>query len=270
MAVAPPFSFNYDCIRVVVAGSAFSSVTTAIECRKKGLFYSGIVKTASREFPKDYLDDPSKYAGRGNHMTLTTTIENCKLIALGWKDKTIKKFISTCGTTQPDKPHEKHHYTRDGDVVVSEVPRPQLVSQYFDAASKIDVHNHLRQGLLNIEDVWGTQTWRHHLAATLFGVTVTDALIAYNYEHSASHTMRDFVNELALSLIFNEMEGYDTVQQRRQFGESVPPTAPPPVPHMAIPFHTHPLENCNNCPCTRGKCWLRMEHIEYVCAVMFV
>ena len=56
--------------RIVVADSAFSSVTTAIECRKKGLFYSGIVKTASCEFPKDYLDDPSKYAGRGNHMTL--------------------------------------------------------------------------------------------------------------------------------------------------------------------------------------------------------
>ena len=43
--------------RIVVADSAFSSVITAIECRKKGLFYSGIVKTASQEFPKDYLDD---------------------------------------------------------------------------------------------------------------------------------------------------------------------------------------------------------------------
>ena len=93
--------------RIVVADSAFSSVTTAIECRMKALFYCGIVKTASREFLKDYLDDPSKYAGRGNHMTLTT-IENCKLIALGWKEKTIKKFISTCGTTQPAKPHQKH------------------------------------------------------------------------------------------------------------------------------------------------------------------
>ena len=173
--------------RIIVADSAFSSVTTAIECRKKGLFYSGIVKTASREFPKDYLDDPSKYAGRGNHMTLTTTIENCKLIALGWKDKTIKKFISTCGTTQPGKPHQRYHYTRDGDVIVSEVPRPQLVSQYFDAASKIDVHNHLRQGLLNIEDAWGTQTWWHRLAATFIGVIVTDVLISLFNPHRIIH-----------------------------------------------------------------------------------
>ena len=47
--------------RIVVGDSAFSSVTTAIECQKKGLFYSGIVKTASKEFPKDYLSDVSRY-----------------------------------------------------------------------------------------------------------------------------------------------------------------------------------------------------------------
>ena len=73
--------------------------------------------------------------------------------------------------------HQKYHYTRDGDVVISEVPRPQLVSLYFDAASKIDVHNHLRQGLLNIEDAWGTQTWWQGLAATFIGVIVTDAFL---------------------------------------------------------------------------------------------
>ena len=65
--------------------------------------------------------------------------------------------------------------------------------------------------------------------------------------------MHDFVNELALSLIFNEMEGYDTVQQRRQSGESVPPTAPPPVPHMAIPFHAHPLRKLSQLSMYKGK-----------------
>ena len=115
------------------------------------------------------------------------------------------------------------------------------------------MHNHLRQGLLNIEDAWGTQTWWHRLAAKFIGIIVSDALIAYNYEYSVSHTMRDFVNELALSLIFNEMEGHDTVQQRRQSGESVPPTAPPPVPHMAIPFHAHPLRKLVQLSLYKGK-----------------
>ena len=137
--------------RIVVGDSAFSSVTTAIECQKKGLFYSGIVKTASKEFPKDYLSDVSRYPVKGEHVSLTTVVENCKLLAVGWKDKTVKTFISTCGTTLPGQPHQKYRYSHNGDLIVTEINRPQLVSQYFGAASKIDVHNHFRQGLLNIE-----------------------------------------------------------------------------------------------------------------------
>ena len=82
--------------RIVVGDSAFSSVTAAIECQKKGLFYSGIVKTASKEFPKDYLSNVSRYPAKGDHVSLTTVVENCKLlhVAVGWKDKTVKMFIS--------------------------------------------------------------------------------------------------------------------------------------------------------------------------------
>ena len=42
--------------------AAFASVTKAIECKKCGLFFTGILKTASREFSKEYLSDPSKYS----------------------------------------------------------------------------------------------------------------------------------------------------------------------------------------------------------------
>ena len=141
--------------RILVADSAFSSVTTAIECKKCGLFFTGILKTASREFPKEYLSDSSKYNSKGNHVCLSTIMDNCSLIAIGWRDKTIKTFISTCGTTLPGQPHQKHRYTKDGELTTSEVQCPQMVSQYFSAACKIDVHNHLRQGLLAIEEKHG-------------------------------------------------------------------------------------------------------------------
>ena len=140
--------------RIVVGDSTFSSIKTAIECQKKGLFYSGIVKT---DFAKDYLSDVFRYPAKGDHVSLTTVVENCKLLAVGWKDKTFKMFISTCGITLPGQPHQKYRYFHDGDVVVTEINRPQLVSQYFGAASKIDVHNHFR--LLIMETAWGTQTW---------------------------------------------------------------------------------------------------------------
>ena len=129
--------------RIVIGDSAFSSVTTAIECCKCGLFYTGVLKTASREYPRDYLNDTSKYTSRGDHICLTSIIDGCSLIALGWKDKTVKTFVSTCGTTLPGKPHQKHRYSHSGAIITTEVQRPQLASQYFSAAGKIDTHNHL-------------------------------------------------------------------------------------------------------------------------------
>ena len=47
-----------------------------------------------------------------------------------------------------------------------------------------------------------TQTWWHCLAATFFGVVVTDAFIAYNYEHHSEMTIRNFVKEVTISLLF--------------------------------------------------------------------
>eukprot|EP00731_Ephydatia_muelleri_P003545 Em0001g3545a len=231
--------------RIIVADSAFSSVTTAIELKKCGLLFTGVVKTASREFPKEYLNDACTYRHEGDHICLTTIIDNCNLIALGWKDKTIKSFVSTCGTTQPGEPHKKHRYSKEGDIITTEIPRPQLVSQYFSASSKIDVHNHLRQGLLNIEDAWGTQTWWHRLAATFVGITVIDAMLAYNYERRVdAKSVEDFANDLALSLIFNKFDGYELVSRRRLSDEPI--AAEPPIP--AVPFEAHPLKSLLTLP----------------------
>ena len=60
-----------------------------------------------------------------------------------------------------------------------------------------------------------TQTWWHRLAATFFGVVVTDAFIAYNYEHSREMTIRNFAKEVTISLLFNTFDGSDMVPQRR-------------------------------------------------------
>eukprot|EP00731_Ephydatia_muelleri_P012032 Em0006g926a len=231
--------------RIIVADSAFSSVTTAIELKKCGLLFTGVVKTASREFPKEYLNDACKYRHKGDHICLTTIIDNCNLIALGWKDKTIKSFVSTCGTTQPGEPHKKHRYSKEGDIITTEIPRPQLVSQYFSASSKIDVHNHLRQGLQNIEDAWGTQTWWHRLAATFVGITVIDAMLAYSYERRVdAKSVEDFANDLALSLIFNKFDSYELVSRRRLSDEPI--AAEPPIP--VVPFEAHPLKSLLTLP----------------------
>ena len=60
------------------------------------------------------------------------------------------------------QPHTKKRYRVSEDGESSEtfyktVKRPKLVEEYFDSASKIDVHNHLRQGSLALEEACGTR-----------------------------------------------------------------------------------------------------------------
>ena len=43
--------------RAVSADSAFASVATAVACRKNGLHFTGLVKTATRMYPKQYIDE---------------------------------------------------------------------------------------------------------------------------------------------------------------------------------------------------------------------
>jgi len=50
--------------RIVCGDSAFASVKTAVELRKRGLHFAGLVKTAHRKFPKRFLDQ-AQIADRG-------------------------------------------------------------------------------------------------------------------------------------------------------------------------------------------------------------
>ena len=43
--------------RAISADSAFASVITAVACRQNGMHFTGSVKTATRMFPKQYLDE---------------------------------------------------------------------------------------------------------------------------------------------------------------------------------------------------------------------
>ena len=55
--------------------------------------------------------------------------------------------------------HKKRLYTQGHDgaeAYYKEVERPRIVADYFDVAQKIDVHNHVRQGSLCLEEVLGT------------------------------------------------------------------------------------------------------------------
>ena len=75
------------------------------------------MKTASKEFPKKYLNTV-EMAERGGHVVVTSEAEGVELIACLWKDggknkktKEIirKNIIGSCGTTLPGEPHTVDH-----------------------------------------------------------------------------------------------------------------------------------------------------------------
>ena len=179
-----------------------------MELGKRGLFLQGIVKGATKEYPAKYLD--TLQYEKGDHHVATSTIEGIPMLALGWQDRTLKKFLATCGTTVEGHPHKKKRYRVSEDGKSSEaffktVRRPKLVEEYFDSASKIDIHNHLRQGSLALEEAWGTKKWYHRVFSTILGMVEVDTFLAYRALHADGHTInhREFTEQLALALIHN-------------------------------------------------------------------
>ena len=84
--------------RTVIGDSAFASFSTCVSLLSMGLFFIGIVKTASAKFPKAFLNAwEATKPTRGSTMFLSTIamINNIshKILAVGWKCKMVKCFF---------------------------------------------------------------------------------------------------------------------------------------------------------------------------------
>ena len=210
--------------RVIHADSAFSSTRTAIACLTWGLHFMGTVKTASREFPKKYLQSFEKDHGarclhpRGGFKLMKSSrgrdgsrnINDKDIFGLAWYDKRTKFLISTVGTTIQGEPSSRPRHSRevvDGQYVTrlsqKKVPRPMMIQEFFDCFSNIDVHNHYRQGSLAMEKSWKTHKWYHRIFTTVFGMCVVDAFYAWKYECHKKMEFTEFTSTLAHELVHN-------------------------------------------------------------------
>lgn len=209
--------------RTVIADSAFSSVKTAEALLQRGLHFIGCVKTASRRFPMAYCTEFFKDAAnlRGQHCTLQSEVPcaggaTAPIFAVSWKDKKMKNFIASRGTTLQGSPHLRlrHRRPTEGEAGHTireqlEVARPAVVEKYFQGFSAIDVHDHYRQGSLGMEMYWPTKTWWHRLFSTIFGMICTDSYLAYCHEFKMAHPhgmgtklrFDDFLGHVAFNLI---------------------------------------------------------------------
>ena len=167
-----------------------------------------------------------------------------------WLVRVVKAFVATSGTTVPAlTPVIKQHYRLvDGEVEIyyKTIPQPSLVYDYFQAAKAIDVHNHLRQGSLALEQVWQTQCWWHRTFATLLGMTATDAFRAYQYFYrpSPETTLKKFVSKLAVQLATNNVDAGPAMGLRgtRKDTAEPPSTGAPTRPMSTLPCYSRVLK----------------------------
>jgi hypothetical protein len=153
--------------RIVIGDSWFASAKTAIQLHKRGLYFLGIIKTAPKNYPiaEARRRCPSE---RGKCAIATTKINDMNLTCVAWRDKKVQ-------------PVKKRRTDESGKIIKKEVPRPKIVEEYFDGAPSIDIHNHIRQSGIALEEIWNTQKWHHRMFASLFGIIETDAYLAFKY-----------------------------------------------------------------------------------------
>lgn len=175
---------------VVIADSYFASFQTAVALLTVGLWFIGMLKTASAGFCKLYLHGRAWERGgevkRGDTLHVETEVKvggvMRKVYGHSWNEPGTegvpkKVMISTSGDSLPAQ------FAIDEETGVSVpitrfVPNPKVVKQFFDAPCAIDVHNHLWQGVMAIEDHVGTQDHVFLLFCTIFGMCIAAGLRA--------------------------------------------------------------------------------------------
>jgi hypothetical protein len=195
-----------------------------------------------------------EFEGRGDHVAVSAKVKGVPVFAVSWLDGTRKDIVSTCGTTLPGpalvRTRKKIYVDPIHGVyqenVEKSTPRCSLVARYFDNFHLIDVHDHMRQGVLGLEMHWRTLNWTHRIFGTLIGIIVTDTFYLHRAmfeEEMKSVSLLDFVDKLAFQLIFGRREDRTESygKRRRLSTDSVPEkkNAPIPVlrPLLDLPYY---------------------------------
>ena len=214
--------------KLVVGDSYFASVTTAIELKKIGLRFIGVVKTATRQFPMAYLQAIPLLDGKGDMRGLMSTDAptNTKLLAFTWVDRERRFFISTAGSLSPGAPIYRERWRQvDNDINVPAVKvqihidQPVACELYYNSCGKVDQHNRGRQADLMLERKLGTHDWDTRANHSIFGMVVVDAFkLALGCQGNKCMKIRDFLEVLAAQLIDNTFDTIDLRPRTRRSG----------------------------------------------------
>ena len=213
--VLPWFGTN----RIVCADSYFASVGAAKELYRNGLRFIGVVKTATRGFPKSYLTNVELHERGDFHAVASnrTNVLDPDMAAFVWMDRERRYFISTAGTLSEGTPYTRCRWRQVNRVpnappekVIMTIKQPQIAEVYYSTCGMIDRHNRYRQDDLRIEKKVETKDWSMRVNLSIFSMIVVDTWLVYNAFKNVPEITRqkeisqkDFYTLLAEELIDN-------------------------------------------------------------------
>lgn len=214
--------------RLICADSYFASVGAVEELARMRLRFIGVVKTATRRFPMQYLST-RVFHNRGERHGIVgkDADNNINMMAFVWLDRERRYFVCSAGSLAEGEPYIRHRWrqvSQEKDApperVQLTVPQPRAAELYYKVCAKIDQHNRDRQSTLGIERKLVTNEWSLRVCLSIFSMIVVDTWKVYSaltYGHERNNdngeTQKEFYGKLAAELIDNR---YDNIGGRRR------------------------------------------------------
>ena len=210
---------------VIHGDSAFASVATCTALLEHSTYFSGLLKTAHKEFPRKFCQEMafSAQAKHGDTVTIRTEkkVHGVSKYIYGhvWNEPGSegapkKIIISTWNHSMSVDDHARKRWhlnetTGESEIITRTVPRTHMIKSYFEAAYAIDVHNHLRQDGLGMENAIGTSKWWFRLMCTILGMIEVDMFKTFCHfnRHVQVPSHRNFIERLVIMVLTNSKGG---------------------------------------------------------------
>ena len=213
----------YGTNRVAVGDSAFSSVATALEMKRLGLGYIGVVKNATKSFPMKALSS-QVLSGKGDFTGMKARVDNIDLLAFTWCDRSRRSFIATAGSLAKGHPQERVRWCPvDGSNEMAQkmfiqIDIPLAAKMYYSAAGAIDYHNRVRSKEARIEKCLKTHNWAIRTNLGLLSMVFGDAWMLYKAARGdgLDFTPSEFFEKLSEELIDAENDATTTRSTKKK------------------------------------------------------
>ena len=249
--------------RVVCADSYFASVGAAKELFKNGLRFIGVVKTATKGFPKKYLSG-IELQDRGDFVALTAMPADegdLELASFVWMDRERRYFIATAGSFEHGTPYTRVRWRQlidkpnaPPEKVNLVIEQPKIAEIYYSTCSAIDKHNRLRQDDLRIEKKIETINWSTRVNLSIFAMIVVDSWLVYNAfanrgkgeELNQAVNQKEFYSVLAEELIDNTYHEKGRAARRSFQEEACIQAVESGSPKAGVLTHLTPIKRFKN------------------------